>query len=190
MKSLIFSCVATALGFFGLNMIATPALAGTCNGVAVPASYQGGAYNDYIVGNGVANAINGAGASDKVLGEAGADNVCGSNGRDVVIGGNGNDLLFGDDDCDAVIGDAGQDDLRGNEGDDTSYTAYGGCEIPIWSYLGGMNGMDGDDVLYGQGGNDLLLNGPTGYETFYGGTGSYDVCDGSATWFYDCEIFF
>jgi RTX calcium-binding nonapeptide repeat (4 copies) len=87
-------------------------LSGTATGLARISRLQnvtGGAGNDILIGNELANTLIGNGGNDILLGLGGNDRLYGGVGRDIVIGGLGADLLDGG---------AGDDILSGG------YTAY------------------------------------------------------------------
>lgn len=104
----------------------------------------GGAGNDTINGNAVANLLTGNAGNDAIHGLGGA-------GR--VFGGTGTDTLFGDDGADYLYGGAGADVLDGGADDDVLY------------------GDDGNDVLTGGAGNDQLTGG-LGADAMRGGVGN------------------
>lgn len=75
-----------------------------------------------------------------VLSKGGNDILMGSNFHDKLNGGNGNDIVIGNDGIDTIIGSGGNDFLMG--GKDSTIYEY---------YLG-----DGDDIIYDDGGKDIL----------------------------------
>ena len=118
----------------------------------------GGAGNDNISGNSVAN---------NILGGVGNDTLSGKIGNDFLSGGSGNDALNGGDDNDFLHGDSGNDTLKGGEGDDI---LNGGLDNDI------LNGDDDNDILNGGLGNDTL-NGGNGNDKLMGSDGN-DILKG------------
>lgn len=107
----------------------------------------GGAGNDTMVGDSIANYF---------WGRAGVDSLSGAAGADTLFGGLGNDLMFGGADNDQIWGDDGNN------------LAGGGAD----SLDGGL----GDDSLNGEQGNDTL-NGGDGFDVadFFGATAAVTV---------------
>ena len=161
----------------------------------------GGAGNDRITGNAVANVLVGGGGKDTVdagagndkvwagVGDAGNDHLTGGSGNDTLGGGGGNDTGFGGSGTDVIYGGTGNDNLFGEAGSDTIWAGsgsdlvYGGTESDTF---GGGQGADtlfagaGNDVVYalteadfvqGYDGNDLLFGGD-GNDTIIGGGGN------------------
>ncbi|MSN96472.1 tandem-95 repeat protein, partial [Campylobacter sp. FMV-PI01] len=75
-----------------------------------------------------------------ILSKGGNDILIGSNFHDKLNGGNGNDIIIGNDGIDTLIGSGGNDLLIGSK-DSTIYEYYLG---------------DGDDIIYDDGGKDIL----------------------------------
>jgi Ca2+-binding RTX toxin-like protein len=92
----------------------------------------GGAFNDVLTGNTLANRLFGNGGDDTMMADAGFD---------YLDGGDGNDSLNGGKNGDAMLGGLGNDLLGGGQGHDT------------------LNGGDGDDTLVGGLGRDTLTGG-------------------------------
>ena len=74
--------------------------------------------NDYVLGDGNANALNGNDGDDFLSGVNGNDILIGGNGNDVLLGGIGNDTLIGGNGNDILNGGAGLDVLTGDAGAD------------------------------------------------------------------------
>ena len=153
----------------------------------------GGTGNDLLDGRGGNDQLYGGAGSDTLIGGAGADLLDGGNDNDTLVGGTGADTLIGGAGVDVadysasaaavvvdlaagtgsggdaagdslsgvenLIGSAGNDQLRGD--DATGNTLFGG---------------QGNDLLDGRGGNDLLYGGAGG-DTLIGGLGN-DLLDG------------
>lgn len=79
--------------------------------VAFPVALSGGAGNDWLEGNAVANALEGG---------PGDDRLTGSGGDDTLGGGDGNDTLEGEAGRDAIAGGSGDDLLRPDGNEDPS----------------------------------------------------------------------
>ncbi|RMF66272.1 MAG: hypothetical protein D6742_10345, partial [Cyanobacteria bacterium J069] len=124
-----------------------------------PLPIQLGAENNTVPGSGInnTNGINviyaGAGSDTIDTGDS-DDTVRGEEGDDLLLGGNGDDMLYGE---------AGNDLLRGGSSritnfQDSSYTR------PAGDYL---NGGTGNDTIYGEGGWDTI-DGMEGDDLIYG----------------------
>lgn len=85
----------------------------------------GGAGNDTITGNALANRLHGRGGDDTISGGGRADILAGGRGNDVLAGGRGNDRLFGGAGDDLLTGGAGSDRLMGGAGADTFVFSFG-----------------------------------------------------------------
>ena len=107
-------------------------------GDPIPATLNGEAGNDFLVGGRGDDTISGGDGRDTLHAGGGDDTVSGGAGNDIVDGGAGDDTLGGD---------AGDDNLSGGAGDDTVNGGDGADRI-----LGGR----GTDILNGGAGNDLI----------------------------------
>jgi len=88
---------------------------------------DGGAGNDTLVGNDLANVLSGKDGSDKLQGLGGADQIYGDAGDDIIEGGADADLL---------IGGSGKNSIDGGEGDDICFVSTRdaskkNCETPV-----------------------------------------------------------
>ncbi len=79
----------------------------------------GGAGNDVITGNAVANVIYGYGGNDTLSGGDGSDQLDGGQGNDLLKGGNQDDVLSGGAGSDFLKGEGGDDLLDGGDGFNT-----------------------------------------------------------------------
>lgn len=104
--------------------------------------------------------IDGGAGSDIILGGEGDDLIQGGTGADVISGGFDNDMVFGEEGDDLIFGDQIDGELRDVETVNPSSKA----NINGNDYL---DGGDGDDRIYGQGGSDYLRGG-AGDDTLYG----------------------
>jgi trimeric autotransporter adhesin len=99
----------------------------------------------------------------KVLaGTAAAETIIGTGDNDTIDAGAGNDTVFGRLGNDTLIGGDGADTLNGEGGNDT---LLGGADVDV------LNGNAGDDVLDSGSGNETLINGGTGNDTYLFGIG-------------------
>ncbi|MDJ0736010.1 MAG: M10 family metallopeptidase C-terminal domain-containing protein [Nostocaceae cyanobacterium] len=73
----------------------------------------GGAGNDTLIGNNVANSLSGGFGNDYLTGNGGNDTLIGGTGSDTLVGGSGNDILIG------YSGGTEYDILMGGTGTDT-----------------------------------------------------------------------
>ena len=119
-----------------------------------------GAEDDTLAGGGGNDTVGSAWGEDIVYGNQGADYVFGGAGMDTLYGGQDGDTVFGGNDNDVVYGNLGNDTLSGGENDDVLF--------------GGQN----EDIVYGNTGNDTL-NGNLGNDTLLGGQGN-DLISGGA----------
>ncbi len=69
----------------------------------------GGAGNDRITGNILANTLQGGTGDDRISGVGGNDYILGQDGHDIINGGDGNDIIFGQGGNDILSGGAGND---------------------------------------------------------------------------------
>lgn len=137
----------------------------------------GGAYDDYLSGDGNANRLEGRDGKDSLYGNAGKDTLIGGNGSDSLNGGDDSDKLYGgnDDDtlyggvgADLLYGENGNDKLYGDAGDDTVFGGSGKDELYGYGENDKLNGGDGDDKLDGGYGKDTL-HGNDGNDVLDGG---------------------
>jgi Ca2+-binding RTX toxin-like protein len=147
---------------------------------------------DLLTGTANADELNGLDGDDSLVGLAGNDTINGGTGSDTLVGGDGNDVYYVDSSSDVVTELAGATSgfdivistanhtLSANveqlvlQGAATVGTGNAGANILYGLYSGyslTLNGMDGDDVIYGStaGGNTLI--GGSGVDTLlaYGG---------------------
>ncbi|MEL6105485.1 MAG: right-handed parallel beta-helix repeat-containing protein, partial [Planctomycetota bacterium] len=111
--------------------------------------------------------------ADLILGGAGRDRAFGGGGNDVIEGGPGNDILRGEAGDDTISGDSGSDVILGGADHDVLYalnvSAIGadGAVDYVYGDFGTNNdepgsggdqllGDDGIDLLFGEGGDDLI----------------------------------
>ena len=165
---------------------------------------EGGDGNDWIYGEG---------GNDNLLGGLNVDRMIGGTGDDTLLGGSGNDVLYGDDGNDFLYGELHNDTLDGGNGNDfliggaNADSLYGGVgndqlygdrgyATPEAGLLDGndqLYGQGGDDRLFGEGGDDVLtgddlgpgqigndlLVGDTGIDTLYGMDGNDQLLGGA-----------
>jgi serralysin len=154
----------------------------------------GGAGDDTLSGNEVANVLTGNGGADNLYGGDGADTLNGDAGNDFMKGGAGADTLNGGADNDTLKGGGGADALNGGAGSDTA--DYSDMTGPVTVNLGtgatggdaagdtfnsieNVTGTGGGDTITGDGNANILtgndggdvLDGGSGIDTLYGGDG-------------------
>lgn len=100
----------------------------------------GSPYNDRLVGDAGANALDGAAGDDLIFGLAGADRLRGGDGNDDVDGGDGADALHGGGGQDFIFGKGGADRVDAGGDDDR------------------VTGGPGDDVMIGGAGDDIFFD--------------------------------
>ncbi len=143
---------------------------------------RGGAGNDRITGNQVANRLDGGAGNDTISGLAGDDSLTGGLGNDQLTGGDGSDtavyagaqsqfrVAF-----DAVTGNAVVTDTATGQTDTVSeveFLSFGGVSLATASAATGawLVGTAGNDALTGTTGHDLL-DGGLGVDSLAGGKG-------------------
>lgn len=155
----------------------------------------GGAGEDTLLGNELANGLDGGAGSDTLRGNGGTDTLAGGAGNDLLDGGVGNDTLSGGEDDDVLIGGAGSDTLDGGAGTDTASYASGSAAVRVSLAIsgaqatggGGIDTLTGIENITGGNGADVLvgdgranaLNGGNGADQLLGGGGA-DVLTGGA----------
>jgi serralysin len=130
----------------------------------------GGAGNDWLVGDGLANVLAGGSGDDYLQGGAGNDSISGGAGLDSVIYfelGAGQSVTVNLS-TGRATGAAGSDTLAGIE----NVRAGAGDDSLLGDGLANMlDGFDGNDSLSGGGGNDMLSGGHSN-DLLIGGAGS------------------
>ncbi|MFM2105924.1 MAG: hypothetical protein RL338_956 [Chloroflexota bacterium] len=155
----------------------------------------GGAGDDELTGNGLANlllgndgadAIDGGGGDDELQGGAGADAISGGTGHDLIVGGGGDDALAGgegDDRFDEEATSNGSDDFDGGAGRDTLDYADRSAGVHV-----ALDGIRNDgataeadrDVTGGTGDPTIeRVLGGSGADELTGGTGDEELVGGS-----------
>ncbi len=185
------------------------ATADTLNGGAQADVLNGFAGSDTINGGGGDDVIDGGNGADTINGGAGADTLDGGNGLDTIFGGAGNDIITSSDGQGADIIDGGanidqatidRSGLLGNITADFSnflnqVTLLDGTQIVNVESIAFFSGSGNDtltasnqihdpfgaieNILYGGGGNDLLVAGSNA-AMLYGGTGN-DTLNGNVS---------
>jgi Ca2+-binding RTX toxin-like protein len=131
----------------------------------------GGAGDDVLVGNDLANTLTGG---------VGADELYGGESNDDLLGGDGDDILVGDAGGDTMHGDKGNDSLDGGIGPDKM---FGGAGIDT------LTGGPGMDSFFGEAGNDKFFNNDGAADTVDCGTGAGDDPEPDAfDTFVACEL--
>ncbi|MEC3862425.1 hypothetical protein VK792_14125 [Mesobacterium sp. TK19101] len=169
--------------------------------------------NDTVIGHSGRDSIDGGIGSDSISGGGGHDTLLGGSSSDTILGGAGNDLAIWNngDGWDTFVGGDNNDTLRANldavNGDNVGFDETGGLTLRRFN-LGNfrielseveiveLNGLGGDDTLFGHAGidvidggdnNDLIrgnggadsLNGGDGDDTIFGGFGGANIDGGS-----------
>jgi len=140
----------------------------------------GGAGNDTLTGNLLANVLDGGAGNDLLNGGAGNDTLRGGLSDDTLYGGTGNDV---------IIFDSNDSKVSGGSGADTLMADANGVKIDLNQYIDIENvvGSDENDVLLGNAsanlllggdGNDLL-DGASGNDTLYGGNNDDSLFGGA-----------
>ena len=135
----------------------------------------GGAYEDTLEGDSVANLLDGAAGNDSLAGHAGADSLTGGAGRDTLEGGSGADQIDGGAGFD-LASYAGS--MAGVAVSLAAGSAAGGdAEGDMLTGVEGLIGSDHADLLEGDAGANLLLAG-RGDDTLIGGAGDDTLAGG------------
>jgi Ca2+-binding RTX toxin-like protein len=159
----------------------------------------GSNFNDTLTGTSTANQLHGGEGNDVIKGGGGDDFLDGGNGNDIIqSGGFGTSTLDGGAGDDTFKGAGGSDTIIGGAGSDTvdyssrtsGVTVTLGDPIPYWAgiptqhgafiSIENLTGSQGQDVLVGDGGSNVLrggaekdnLIGGGGNDIMYGGTDS------------------
>ena len=111
--------------------------------------------NDTLLGNNVANLIIGNGGGDTIEGRAGNDILIGDKATTTFDAATG--MLMRIVTMDASVG--GADIIRGDEGDDLILGGFGGDMLHGDGESAGDGVMDGNDVLIGDAGEIVLVDG-------------------------------
>lgn len=164
----------------------------------------GSEYDDILIGDDQGNEINGEGGNDKIYGGKGNDHLFGATGEDYLYGEEGDDHLTGFEGIDHMDGGDGIDtvsyhhpystigvkvDLSTAKG--IGGYAHGDTYINIENVKGSkfddviigddqnnrLDGVDGDDIIHGRGGKDIIID-LYGRNTLYGGDGDDLIVSG------------
>ena len=131
----------------------------------------GGAFDDFLTGNDLANDLRGGEGADQLYGLAGSDTLRGGNGDDYINAGDGNDTVFGGDGNDVISGGAGGTDTLNGEAGADFITGEGGVDI--------IDGGAGDDIWLGGGDGDDVITGGAGLDRIDGGAGNDNLTGGT-----------
>ena len=160
--------------------------------------FKGDDFADIMYGNGGGDDLIGMGGDDILFGGDGNDWLFGGDGDDEMYGGNDNDVFIGGQGADAHYGGNGIDTVDYSASTQaininmTVNWSFGGIEsqgdtfYSIENIIGtdhddiivGTNGLlgnrldggDGEDVIFGEDGDDLIIGG-AGHDDMYGGDG-------------------
>ena len=140
----------------------------------------GGLGNDVINGEGGGDELHGEGGDDQINGGANDDTIEGGDGRDFLLGGAGNDAINGGRGNDTVDGEAGLDTILGGLGNDF---LRGGNDADSIGDNDGDGVCErreelGNDMIFGDDGDDTFLCGGDGRDVVDGGAGNDTLSDG------------
>ena len=138
----------------------------------------GGAGEDDITGNNLANLLRGNGGKDFIHGGGGNDALRGGLGRDILEGQLGNDVLEGGYGSDILRGGSGADRLEGGLGRDNLWGGEGNDILEGQLGSDSIHGGSGRDILRGGIGTDTLMGG-LGRDKLWGGNDN-DTLEGQA----------
>lgn len=140
---------------------------------------DGGAGDDVLTGDFLANSLrgddgddmqNGNGGDDDLWGDLGDDSLIGGGGRDTLNGGHGRDDIDAGTGNDTAAGGFGDDDVDGQDGDDKLDGNSGRDTLKGGAGADNMAGGDDADELWGGTGNDVIRGGKGG-DMLHGGEG-------------------
>jgi Ca2+-binding RTX toxin-like protein len=134
---------------------AGPELARGFNWVAFDGGIDSNGKNVYVISGVLGYSVSGD-AGNVIDGGRGNDRIGAGVGNDFVRGGLGNDSIAGMAGTDVIFGDEGDDKL---EGDSTALDGYIETTGASWQAADVIDGGDGADLIWGQGGGDTLLGG-------------------------------
>lgn len=149
--------------------------------ISLPATINGGAGNDQIIGGSGDNLIRGGDGNDHIQSGYGNDILLGGNGRDWIFGGSGRDIIIGGDGFDIAFGGSGQDIMIGgstihDDNDDTlnqirnEWTSNKSLSIRRQNLIDGTgdgSGLNGTAFL-----NSLSLIDDNDFDLLFGGWGT------------------
>jgi Ca2+-binding RTX toxin-like protein len=145
--------------------------------------------DDHLYGGGSVDVLIGKGGRDYLEGNGGSDRLEGGTGADTMVGGAGNDTYLVDDPGDQVIevGDNGNDtvessvtfSLVGTTVETLTLTGTNGLDGTGNELDNLITGNSGINRLDGQGGTDHLIGGDKN-DVLIGGTGENDLLEGGA----------
>ena len=149
------------------------------SGLGGGVTWMGDNDNEFVFGTSWADVLMGDDGDDTLYGFEGDDKLYGGDGDNKLFGDGGDDILYaygtarndGDNtDKSLLSGGSGNDKLYGDDGADAM---FGG---PGHDYLSGGGettaGTLGDDVMYGEGGDDVLVAAVSGDHELFGGEGN------------------
>ena len=144
-------------------------------------NFIAGSGNDVVTGNTAANILEGRMGNDRLDGLAGNDTLYGNSGADTLNGGADNDKLYGGAGADMLNGGPGEDYayyLNSNRGvlvrlHDARAVKFGEAEGDTLTGIEHLVGSDFNDILAGDG-EDNVLRGGGGHDDLYGGPAGGD----------------
>ena len=90
-----------------------------------PATFDGGAGNDDVIGGPSDDLLVGGSGDDDLFGNGGDDQIFGDSGEDLIYGGNGDDVIGGGTQDDLIFGQSGADTIAGDNGEDRIFGSSG-----------------------------------------------------------------
>ncbi|HVF36323.1 MAG TPA: calcium-binding protein [Sphingomicrobium sp.] len=141
-----------------------------------------------LAGSAFNDSLRGTGADEYLVGEAGRDSLYGRGGNDTLLGGDGDDYLTGGEGGDLLIGGAGIDIAMYTHSTEGVYVTLSSNRVQGGEALGdtfiGIEGLagspfsdtlfgdSGNNLLFGEGGDDVYLAGLDGDDALVGGPGN------------------
>ncbi|GAB5404744.1 MAG: hypothetical protein Aurels2KO_29750 [Aureliella sp.] len=135
-------------------------------------SLNGGFGNDHLYGGSGKDSLQGGEGDDRVYGGAGDDTLRGGKGNDTLVGEAGIDMIYGDEGDDILFGElesvveafAQSDSPVAPE--DQLYGGFGNDVLQGSNKFDAIFGEEGDDTIIHTGGNDIVLGGNGGNDTY------------------------
>jgi Ca2+-binding RTX toxin-like protein len=129
--------------------------------------------DDTVLGYGANDLLSGNQGNDLLLGNQGNDTIDGGTGANTVYGGQGNDSVGGQEGSELLFGNEGGDSVAGGEGGNTIVGGQDSADA-----ADSITSGNGNDVIWGSGGNDTITAGD-GLNLIFGGFGNDTIATGA-----------
>lgn len=160
----------------------TPSIMATYeNGVSGLTSYDIAVIQSIYGAPGSTTDLIGSEGSDNLIGDSSDNTLSGGSGSDTLLGGTGKDIIYGNLETDQLSGGSGDDTIYGGQNNGPASTGVGNASDGTSKQREGTEyvlGGDGNDVIYGNYGSDVLSGG-AGNDKLFGGQDSDTLSGGS-----------